>query len=186
MKVIDRKISELIPAEYNPRILKDKQYKDIKKSLQRFGIVDPIIVNMHPDRKNVIVGGHQRVKVWADLGNETIPCTEVSLDLKKEQELNVRLNKNTGEFDFDALANFFEVGDLKEWGFEDWEFGINEENGIDYAEKNKEIDVDDLSDKMKMSFEFNNEEYIFVRDSLMKISGNAESALLKLLGYGEI
>jgi hypothetical protein len=142
MKVTDRKISELIPAEYNPRILKDKQYKDIKKSLQRFGIVDPIIVNMHPDRKNVIVGGHQRVKVWSDLGNETIPCTEVSLDLKKEQELNVRLNKNTGEFDFDALANFFEVRDLKEWGFEEWEFGMNEDEPKDEQdlianEKNK-------------------------------------------------
>jgi hypothetical protein len=45
MKIIERKISELKPAEYNPRQLTDKQYKDIKESLERFGFVDPVIVN---------------------------------------------------------------------------------------------------------------------------------------------
>lgn len=125
MKIVNRNINELIPAEYNPRVLTDKEYKDIKQSLKEFGLVDPVIVNMHKDRKNIIVGGHQRVKIWSDLGNDTIPTVEVILPFKKEQELNVRLNKNTGQFDYDILANMFETDELIDWGFEEWEFGID-------------------------------------------------------------
>lgn len=57
MKVKQRKIAELIPAEYNPRGLTDKERADLRGSLERFGMVDPVIVNVHPDRKNIIVGG---------------------------------------------------------------------------------------------------------------------------------
>lgn len=121
MKIVKRKIDDLIGAEYNPRELTDKQYKDLKDSLKRFGIVDPVIVNKHPERMDIIVGGHQRSKVWKDLGNDTISTVEVELSPEKEKELNVRLNKNTGQFDMDALANYFEQDDLIEWGFDEGE-----------------------------------------------------------------
>lgn len=121
MKIVERKISELIPAEYNPRQLTDKQFKDLKKSLQKFGFVDPVIVNTHKERKNIIIGGHQRCKVWEELGNDTVPTVELCLTFKQEQELNTRLNRNTGEWDFDKLANLFETDDLLDWGFEKWE-----------------------------------------------------------------
>lgn len=126
MKVVKRKISELIPAEYNPRKLSPKQENDLKNSLLEFGLVDPIIVNVNADRKNVIIGGHQRLKVWQKLGNKEIDCVEVDLSLEKERELNVRLNKNTGEFDFDILLSEFEFDDLVDWGFEDFELDIIE------------------------------------------------------------
>jgi DNA modification methylase len=51
------------------------------------------------------------------MGVESIPCVEVDLTLDQEKELNIRLNKNVGEWDFDALANYFDVGELTEWGF---------------------------------------------------------------------
>ena len=69
------------------------------------------------ERKNIIIGGHQRTKVWQDLGNDTIPCVELDLTLDQEKELNIRLNKNTGEFDFDMLANYFDEGQLLDFGF---------------------------------------------------------------------
>jgi DNA modification methylase len=116
-------ISKLVPAEYNPRRLTKKQHDDIKASLEKYGFVDPVIVNTHPDRQNVIIGGHQRVKVWQAMGNDTAPCVLVACDIKEEQELNVRLNKNTGEFDWDMLANHFDQADLIEWGFDPQEFG---------------------------------------------------------------
>lgn len=125
MKVVKRKISELIPAEYNPRKLSPKQENDLKNSLLEFGLVDPIIVNVNADRKNVIIGGHQRLKVWQKLGNKEIDCVEVDLSLEKERELNVRLNKNTGEFDFDILLSEFEFDDLIDWGFDPQEFNIS-------------------------------------------------------------
>lgn len=122
MKIVKRKIDDLIGAEYNPRELTKKQYNDLKDSLKRFGIVDPVIVNKHPERMDIIVGGHQRSKVWKDLGNDTISTVEVELSPEKEKELNVRLNKNTGQFDMDALANYFEQDDLIQWGFDEGEF----------------------------------------------------------------
>ena len=93
-------------------------------------------------RKDVIIGGHQRCKVWADLGNKTIPTVEVELDEAGEMELNVRLNKNTGEFDFDMLANYFEVDKLQEWGFSDAElFPATYDDEIDGLEEDEEIEL---------------------------------------------
>lgn len=117
MKVQIRKIIDLKPAEYNPRELTKKQYEDLKKSLQEFGVVEPILVNMHKDRESVVIGGHQRLRIWSELGNEDIQCVEVKLPLDKEKELNVRLNKNGGQWDWDLLANNFESADLIDWGF---------------------------------------------------------------------
>lgn len=131
MKIKERKIKELIPAEYNPRELTKKQAKKLKDSLTGFGFVDPVIVNTHKDRENVIVGGHQRTKVWEMMGNEVVPTVEVNLTLEREKELNVRLNKNTGQFDMDLLANHFEVTELVEWGFDEGELlGKDEEEDI--------------------------------------------------------
>ncbi len=116
MKIVKKKISELKPAEYNPRRMTQKQKQDIKNSLTEFGMVDPIIINTFEGRENVIVGGHQRVKVWQEMGNKEVDCVEVCLDLEREKELNVRLNANTGEWDVDSLKEWFGNELLKDWG----------------------------------------------------------------------
>jgi len=108
---------DLVMAEYNPRQLTKDQYTQLKDSIMRFGLVDPLIVNKNKERKNILVGGHQRLRIAKDMGVESIPCVEVDLTLDQEKELNIRLNKNVGEWDFDALANYFDVGELTEWGF---------------------------------------------------------------------
>ena len=123
MKIKTRKISDLIRAEYNPRELTKEQQNQLTDSLKRFGLVDPIIVNTHKDRKNILVGGHQRMKVWESMGNETIPTVEVNLNLEKEKELNVRLNKNTGQFDMELIQEHFDTTELIEWGFTEDEIG---------------------------------------------------------------
>ena len=118
-KIIHRDINSLIFAEYNPRQLTKDQYQNLKDSISRFGLVDPIIVNSNKDRKNIIVGGHQRVKVAKDMDIEFVPVLEVDLTYERERELNIRLNKNTGEWDMDNLANFFDMDELMEWGFDE-------------------------------------------------------------------
>ena len=117
MKIVNKNIDSLIFAEYNPRQLTDEQYQHLKDSITRFGLVDPIIVNQHQDRKNIIVGGHQRTKVAKKLGIEEVPCVFVNLPYEKERELNVRLNKNTGGWDYDILADMFDLDELIDWGF---------------------------------------------------------------------
>lgn len=119
-------VSNLIFAEYNPRELTKDQHQDLKDSITRFGFVDPLIVNTHKERKNILVGGHQRLKIAKELGYKDVPCVEVDLTPDKEKELNVRLNKNTGQWDWDALANHFDVGELLEWGFTEDELQFTE------------------------------------------------------------
>lgn len=100
-------IKELNPAVYNPR-KHDKQSADqLKESITKFGLVDPIIVNEASERKNVVIGGHFRLEVAKEIGFETIPVVYVNIpDIEKEKELNLRLNKNTGEWDWNLLADF--------------------------------------------------------------------------------
>ena len=117
MQIVNKDINELISAEYNPRQLTKDQFKQLTDSIKRFGIVDPIIINKNKDRENIVIGGHQRLKVSEELKITNIPCVELDLSLQEERELNVRLNKNTGEWDYDILANMFDMDELKEWGF---------------------------------------------------------------------
>ena len=118
-KIIQRDIDSLIFAEYNPRQLTKDQHQHLKDSIQRFGLVDPILVNKHKDRKDIIIGGHQRVRVAKDLDIQEVPCIELSLTYEKERELNIRLNKNSGSWDYDVLANMFEMEELQDWGFDE-------------------------------------------------------------------
>ena len=112
MKIEKIKISELNPAEYNPRRMTNKQYEDLKNSLEKFGLVDPIIINSD----NTVVGGHQRLKIMRELGAELVPIVRVNLSKEDERELNIRLIKNTAEWDMDLLCNF-DIDYLLEWGF---------------------------------------------------------------------
>lgn len=120
MKTKIYKIKDLISAEYNPRKISDKQIRELQDSIKRFGFVEPVIVNIHEDRKNIIISGHQRVRAANDLGIEEVPCLELNLTLDKEKELNVRMNKAGGEFDFDLLKDFGKDL-LFDIGFEDFE-----------------------------------------------------------------
>ncbi len=131
MKIVETKLSDLIFAEYNPRQLSKEQFQQIKDSITRFGIVDPIIVNSNKDRKNIIIGGHQRVKVALEMGIDTVPCHFVNLTRDKERELNIRLNKNTGEWDWEILAGAFDVDELIEWGFSEDELSFPDPPAIE-------------------------------------------------------
>lgn len=109
------KIKELVPASYNPRKkLKpgDKEYEKIKSSIQEFGYVEPVIVNSDL----TIIGGHQRVTVLFDLGYEEIDCIVVEIDKTKEKALNIALNKITGEWNKELLADL--IRDLQESDFD--------------------------------------------------------------------
>ena len=141
MKITLIEINSLNPAEYNPRQISNKQYEDLKASMEKFGCVDPIIININPERLNVVVGGHQRLRILRELGAEKVPTVSVNLSEEDERELNVRLNKNSGEWDINILANEFDIVDLKEWGFSDIELGFNIDKLIDNAEEEEEIEI---------------------------------------------
>ena len=104
MKFVQKKITDLIPADYNPRKdLKpgDPDYEKLKHSMKEFGYVDPIIWNQQTGR---VVGGHQRLKILQNEGIKEAECVVVNLDEEKEKALNIALNKISGDWDKDKLA----------------------------------------------------------------------------------
>ena len=121
MKIEKIKINKLKPAAYNPRQITTKQYKDLKSSVEKFGLVDPIVVN----KDFTIIGGHQRYKICKELKHKEIDCVVLDLSKEEERELNIRLNKNTGDFDMDILANEFDIDELVDWGFKHIDLDIN-------------------------------------------------------------
>ena len=132
-------IKELKPSEYNPRKISKESMEQLKESIKRFRMVDPIIANAAPNRRNIVIGGHMRLRGAKELGFKEIPVVYVKIpDIKQEQELNLRLNRNTGEWDFSLLADFSEefLGGI---GFSSEEmdeiFGIDENPEIFDLEK---------------------------------------------------
>jgi len=131
-----RAVKELIPYSKNPRTLSEKQAEHLKISLNKFGLIDRPCINLD----GTIIGGHQRLSL-IDLPADG--CIEVMvpnrhLNEEELEELNIRLNKNTGEWDFDILANEWEITDLLQWGFEPGELGLG---SIDMVE-GEEIEED--------------------------------------------
>ena len=110
-------INSISEADYNPRKITASQKKQIKESLLKFGFVNPLVINTNADRNGVLVGGHQRLQIAKEIGMKTVPIYEVDLTLEEEKELNIRLNKNTAGWDWDALNQHFNDDDLSSWGF---------------------------------------------------------------------
>ncbi|MEK7601440.1 MAG: DNA methyltransferase [Patescibacteria group bacterium] len=109
LQIVQVPVSTLKASEYNPRKWSEAQTNALRESITRFGLVDPLIANSAPEREHILIGGHFRLQVAKDLGIETVPVVYVNLpDIEKERELNLRLNKNTGEFDLDLLKAFGE------------------------------------------------------------------------------
>lgn len=119
MKIIRKCISEMNRATYNPRVeLRpgDEEYEALAHSIEKYGLVQPIIWNC---RTNNVVGGHQRLTVLENQGEDEADVSVVDLDDLKEKELNIALNKTGGDWDDEKLvAILTELGDrATETGF---------------------------------------------------------------------
>ena len=108
MKFEKVNIGDLQEASYNPRKkLKpsDTEYQKIKRSIEEFGYVEPIIVN----NDNTIIGGHQRLSVLKELGYKEIDVVKINVNKDDEKALNVALNKISGEWDIDMLSDLLTI-----------------------------------------------------------------------------
>lgn len=130
-----RRLRDLVPWEGNPRQMGKGEAARLVASLDTFGQIETIAI----DPTNLILDGHQREKVWGaakqygpdyevDVRVASRPLTE-----KEHQKLVVYLHRgSTGTWDFDCLANTFEVDDLLEWGFSEKELQLD--GGKEYDE----------------------------------------------------
>lgn len=117
------KITDLKPARYNPRKISNDDYKKLTNSINEYGLVDPIIINLN---NNTIIGGHQRYDVIfseymdgnedyaelqlirrGDIGWVFLDEELIVKDLNHEKSLNIALNKIQGQFDLEKLEDLF-------------------------------------------------------------------------------
>ena len=133
-------LSDLIPAPYNPRRISDAQMSGLKKSLDRWGLVQEIVVNK---RTNHIVGGHQRASALKANGQKKAAVVWVDIDEDEEKALNIALNSPhiSGEFDFDKLPPLLDEVELKlPEVFEDLHFDLLKEKDLDSSSIDRELD----------------------------------------------
>lgn len=146
-----RKLEELKPSDYNPRKLSKKDERQLGESLDSFGMADVIVINTN----GRIIGGHQRYAILKKQGIQEVDVRVPDQELtdKQERELNLRLNKNLGEFEKDLLKDF-DKDLLEKVGFSD-----NEMESI-FQEKPEEPEVPFTTEILESNnyivFTFNN------------------------------
>jgi len=116
------KISEVKPNPKNPRIIKDGKFQKLVKSIQEFPDMlnkRPLIVFTDVDGKYVVLGGNMRLKALKELKHETVPII-VADEWTEEQknEFLIKDNVGFGEWDWDSLANEWDVEKLDDWGLD--------------------------------------------------------------------
>ena len=175
-----RDISSLTKLEGNPRIIKDRQFESLCKSIKDnpdYFEARPLILSNRTGEL-VIIAGNQRYEAAKHLNLKKVPTYLIEgLTEDREREIIIRDNVNNGEWDHDILANEWDIDELLEWGVQLPVF-----NQIDYSGKNKEIDADSFSDEMTIKLNYSENEYDIVREQLSKIAATPEQAVWKLLG----
>ena len=170
-------INEIKPNPSNPRIIKDDKFKKLVKSIQDF----PQMLELRPiviDENNIVLGGNMRLKACIEAGLKDVPVKQAK-DLTEEQkkEFIVKDNVGYGEWDWDDLANNWDDQLLTEWGLD-----IPNFDASSFADQNKELSIDDVTDSMSINLKYTEEEYYIVKEQLLKIAPTPEQAIWKLLG----
>ena len=109
-----RKLTDLKDYAKNPRKISKDQVEQLKKNITKFGLIDKPFINTD----NVVIGGHQRIRLLKKMGYDEIEVhvPDRTLTDKEVEELNYRHNENGGAWDFDILANQYDHIDLLSWG----------------------------------------------------------------------
>ena len=170
-------INEIKPNPSNPRIIKDDKFKKLVKSIQDF----PQMLELRPiviDENNVVLGGNMRLKACIEAGLKDVPVKQAKeLTEEQKKEFIVKDNVGYGEWDWDDLANNWDEQLLTEWGLDIPNFDTGS-----FADQNKELSLDDVSDSMSINLKYTEEEYYIVKEQLLKIAHTPEQAIWKLLG----
>lgn len=171
------KLKDIKPNPSNPRVIRDEKFAKLKKSIQEF----PKMLKLRPivlDENNMVLGGNMRLRALQDLGFTDIDDELVKyakgLTEEEKQRFIIADNVGFGEWDWETLANDWEVVDLEAWG-------LDIPNYDDSVEEEKENE--DEQDFKTLELNYNTEDYNNVITKLKKIDNKSfELALIKALG----
>jgi len=174
------KLKDIKPNPNNPRVLRDDKFQKLKQSITEF----PKMLSLRPmviDENNVVLGGNMRLRALQELGFTDVDEAWVkrSSDLTEDEKKRFIIADNVafGEWDWDTLANDWEVVDLEAWGLEIPQFN-QDINLDDFFEENNE----EKEEKFKIILEYTEDDFNLVNEALKKHSGSKEQIIYKLLG----
>lgn len=117
----------------NPRIIKDQRFKSLVQSVTKFPAMlwlRPVVVN----GEGMILGGDKRYLAVKEAGYKKLPVINASkLTEAQQREFIIKDNVQSGEWDFEALANDWDTDELKDWGLLDFDLGTGSKPEIDNA-----------------------------------------------------
>jgi ParB-like chromosome segregation protein Spo0J len=179
--VIMAKISQIKTNPQNPRLIKDDKYRKLVQSITDFPQMlekRPLVCYTDTDGKYVVLGGNMRLKASTEVGLKELPIVLADdWTAEQRQEFLIKDNVGFGEWDWEQLANEWDTDKLEAWGLD-----IPQFNNVDYSDKNEEIDVDSLDEKMTIKLTFTENDYWKVKEQLSNIAATPEQAVWKLLG----
>jgi len=161
MKQDEILLSEVNTAEYNPRVISDKDLESLKESLKKFGCLRPLLINKET---NILISGHQTLKAAQEIGFRKLPYIILDLNEKDEKKLNLALNKIQGDWDYDKLNKILSSFiDLKHTGFYDYEVqffkDIHSYQDLDKLDFNFDISPKIKMERIKLSFNVSSNDY---------------------------
>ena len=182
-----RRLSDLLPAEYNPRVTlgpEDKEFQDLVTSIRTLGYAEPILIN----EDGTIIGGHQRYNALLYLGWEeadvvVYPCSKV-----KEKALNVALNKIDGRWDAVKLVSILEEISLEGVDFTVTGFTQDELDDlkvdlqVETATEDEDFDIDSAYEEITEPVTKRGDVWILGRHRLMCGDSTSQADIETLMG----
>lgn len=161
MKILYFPINRLKESPYNPRRMSDEDKDSLRCSLKEFGLTTPLLVN----KSYYVIGGNQRLKVLKELGTTIVPVVVIDLPARKEKALCVALNKISGDWDDEKLADILSQIDkqlMPSTGFSKSELERLQEH-YDYSDLSSEVESLQAEESKFMAWESNVSKKDFVR-----------------------
>lgn len=161
------KISEVKKNPDNPRLIKDYKYQKLVRSLKDFPKMlelRPIVVN----KDMVILGGNMRYRASVDAGLKEVWIKIAELTPEQEKEFIIKDNSSFGEWDWDTLANEWDIQELKDWGLDlpTVYFDDDEEPKFDEEELSQELDAYINANIKQIVLHYNTEDYEAMMENL--------------------
>lgn len=172
------KLSEVIPNPNNPRQIKDEKFKKLVESIKNFPemlSLRPIVVNDNM----VVLGGNMRLKACKEAGLKEVPIIKASeLTDEQQKEFIIKDNVGFGEWDWDQLANEWDVEQLTEWGLDSIGFDLNaDELGTEFS-----LPDGDKAPFQQMTFTLANEQAEQIKNAIADIKETEEYKYCETMG----
>jgi hypothetical protein len=171
-------IRKVIPNAENPRVIKDNKFQKLVKSIQEF----PEMLELRPIVVNddmVVLGGNMRLKACEAAGLKEVPIVKANnLTPEQQREFVIKDNSNFGEWDWDLLANEWDVEQLQDWGMEIGGFDLNP-NEFD---ESFDLPDGDKSPFQQMTFTMADEQQAIIKNAIDDIKKTEEYKYVETFG----